>query len=221
MFSWRNKVTYILDALGVTDKHHIIIFEWTIPLTNDVQTEVERDETSRRHCKDTLCHYLIIKRTSSSQSHLICTQSVHVLINSLVHLCWVSPTRVEREVHGIQASALHKLSQNTDGATNDQIISITLLCLLWLSFVLSRLISGWIPEQNRQTEILPEAVIALIMLMCFYIESEETRGNLARHKLSDLTEISVICPLCLHDLKHCNNRLISITNCWEQKQNWL
>ncbi len=33
MFYWRNKVTYILDALGVTDKHHIFIFGWTIPLS--------------------------------------------------------------------------------------------------------------------------------------------------------------------------------------------
>ncbi len=32
IFYWRNKVTYILDALRVTDKHHIIIFGWTIPL---------------------------------------------------------------------------------------------------------------------------------------------------------------------------------------------
>ncbi len=180
-----------------------------------------RDETSRRRCKDTLCHYLIIKRTSSSQSHLICTQSVHVLINSLVHLCWVSLLELREKFTGYKHLPFTNSLKTQTVQQMIRFISITLLCLLWLSFVLSRLISGWIPEQNRQTEILPEAVIALIMLMCFYIESEETRGNLARHKLSDLTEISVICPLCLHDLKHRNNRLISITNCWEQKQNWL
>ncbi len=33
VFCWRNKVTYILDALGVTDKHHIFFFGWTIPST--------------------------------------------------------------------------------------------------------------------------------------------------------------------------------------------
>jgi len=62
-------------------------------------------------------------------------------------------------------------------------ISNTLFCLLCLSFNLSRLISGWIPEWNRLTEMLPEAAIPLIMIMCFYIKSEETRGNLSSHKL--------------------------------------
>lgn len=135
---------------------------------------------------------LLIIKWISSQSRLICTQSVHILISGLVHLCRLS-IRIEREVHGIQLECFFKHLPLTNSLKTQTVcsalqqmtrfISITLPCLLWLSFVLSRLISGWIPEWNRQTEILPEAAISLIMLMRFYIESEETRGNLASHKL--------------------------------------